>query len=130
MWQGSAKFTKYEEKFGKFCYHKTQKLGKNHNLGAFRVISEIQRAKFGVFVTYIFGGKIWGSDRTFRGKFFGAKPRDLLIWKYPPGSKHFVSFKILFSPYLNSSHLVSSANIDTVGVFRHDFTWSISGPRI
>ena len=29
-------------------------------LGAFGVISEIQRAKFGVFVTYIFGGKIWG----------------------------------------------------------------------
>ena len=27
-------------------------------LGAFGVISEIQRAKFGVSVTYIFGGKI------------------------------------------------------------------------
>ena len=27
-------------------------------LGTFGVISEIQRAKFGVFVTYIFGGKI------------------------------------------------------------------------
>ena len=22
-----------KEKFGKFCYHKTQKLGKNHNFG-------------------------------------------------------------------------------------------------
>ena len=53
-----AKFTKYEEKFGKFCYHKMQKLGKNPNFG---VKSEIQRAKFGVFVTYICGGKIWGS---------------------------------------------------------------------
>ena len=30
-------------------------------LGAFGVLYEIQRAKFGVFVTYIFGGKIWGS---------------------------------------------------------------------
>ena len=31
------------------------KVGKSPN---FRVISEIQRAKFGVFVTYIFGDKI------------------------------------------------------------------------
>ena len=30
-------------------------VGKNPNFG---VISEIQKAKFGVFVTYIFGGKI------------------------------------------------------------------------
>ena len=30
---------------------------KNPNFG---IISEIQRAQFGVFVTYIFGGKIWG----------------------------------------------------------------------
>ena len=37
-------------------------------LGTFGVISEIQRPKFGVSVTYIFGGKIWGSDMTFRGK--------------------------------------------------------------
>ena len=42
-------------KHGKFCHHKTQKLGKNANVW---VISEIQRAKFGVFVTYIYGGKI------------------------------------------------------------------------
>ena len=41
-------------------------------LEAFGVISEIQRAKFGVFVTYIFGGKIW--DQV----------PNLLIWKYPP----------------------------------------------
>ena len=52
-------------------------------LGAFGVISEIQRAKFGVSVTYIFGGKIWGSDMNFRGKMWGQAP-DLLIWKYPP----------------------------------------------
>ena len=32
------------------------KVGKSPNFG---VISEIQRAKFGVFVIYIFGGKIW-----------------------------------------------------------------------
>ena len=53
--QGPAKFTKYKEKFVKFCHQKTQKFGKSPN---FWVISEIQRAKFGVFVIYIFGGKI------------------------------------------------------------------------
>ena len=58
-----------------------QKLGKNPN---FEVKYEIQRAKFGVFVTYIFGGKILGSNKNFRGKFW-AKPPDLLIWKYPLG---------------------------------------------
>ena len=51
-------------------------------LGAFGIISEIQRAKFGVSVTYIFGGKIWGSDMNFRGKIWGQAPRPL-IWKYP-----------------------------------------------
>ena len=51
--QGPAKFPKEEEKLGKFCHHKTQMLGKSPNFG---VISEIDRAKFGVFVTYIFGG--------------------------------------------------------------------------
>ena len=54
--------------------------------GAFGVISEIQRAKFGVFVTYIFGGKIWGSDTNFRGNFWGhapSLPPSLLKWKYP-----------------------------------------------
>ena len=40
----------------------------------FAVISEIQRAKFGVFVTFIFGGKIWGSNKNFRGKFWGQAP--------------------------------------------------------
>ena len=44
-------------------------------LGAFGVISEIQRAKFGVFVTYIFGGKIWGYDTNLRGKFWGEALR-------------------------------------------------------
>ena len=35
-----------EAKFGSFCHHKTQKLGKRPNFG---VIYENQRAKFGVF---------------------------------------------------------------------------------
>ena len=42
--------------------------------GAFGVISEIQRVKFGVSVTYIFGGKIWGSDMNFRGKIWDQAP--------------------------------------------------------
>ena len=46
------------------------KVGKSPNFG---VISKIQRAKFGVFVIYTFGGKIWGSNKNFRGN-FGAKP--------------------------------------------------------
>ena len=58
-------------KFGKSCHHKTQKLGESPNFG---VISEIQRAKFGVFVIYIFGGKIWGSNKNFRGKIWGQAP--------------------------------------------------------
>ena len=48
------------------------KVGKNPNFG---VISEIQRAKFWVLVTYIFEGKIWRSDTNSRGKFWGKSPR-------------------------------------------------------
>ena len=40
-------------------------------LGAFGIIYETQRAKFGVFVAYISGGKIWSSDTNFIGKFWG-----------------------------------------------------------
>ena len=73
-------------KIGKFCYHKTQKLGKNPNFG---VTSEIQRAKIGVHVTYIFGGKIWGSDMNFRGKFWGQAPSPRPPnMEVPPGFKH------------------------------------------
>ena len=57
-----------------------QKLGKSPNFG---VISEIQRVKFWAFVTDIFGGKIWGSNKNSEAN-FGAKPPDLLILKYPP----------------------------------------------
>ena len=44
---------------------------KNPNFG---VISEIQRAKFGVFVTYIFGRKIWAQEE-FQRKVLGQAPR-------------------------------------------------------
>ena len=50
----------------------TQKLAKSPNFG---VKFQIHRAKFGVFVTYIFGGKIWGPNKNFRGKFWGQAPR-------------------------------------------------------
>ena len=48
------------------------------------VTSEIQRAKFGVVVTYIFGVKIWGSNKNFRNKFW-AQASNILMWKYFPG---------------------------------------------
>ena len=54
-------------------------------LGAFGVISEIQRAKFGVSVTYIFGRKIWGSDMNFRGKIWGQAPPTSLYGSTPSG---------------------------------------------
>ena len=58
-------------------------------LGAFGVIPEIQRAKFGVSVTYIFGGKILGSDINFRGKVWGQAPRPPYM-EVPPLSSSFV----------------------------------------
>ena len=54
-------------------------------LGAFGVISEIQRAKFGVSVTYIFGGKVWGSDMNFRGKIWGQASLTSLYGSTPSG---------------------------------------------
>ena len=54
-------------------------------LGAFGVISEIQRAKFGVSVTYIFGGKICGSDMNFRGKIWGQALPTSLYGSTPSG---------------------------------------------
>ena len=48
------------------------------------VISEIQRAKFGVFVIYIFGGKIWGSNKNFRGKICGHAPLRPPNMEVPP----------------------------------------------
>ena len=50
-------------------------------------ISEIQRAKFGVFVTYISGGKVQGLLHEFQWQILGPNPPDLLIWKYPLGIK-------------------------------------------
>ena len=84
----SGQVHKIRGKIGKFCHQKTQKLGKSTNFG---VISEIQRAKFGVFVIYIFGGKIWGSNKNFRGKIWGQAPRppnmEVPPWEFTSGVK-------------------------------------------
>ena len=53
----------------------------------FGVISEIQRAKFEVFVTYIFGGKIWGPNKNFRGKFGVQAPLRPPNMEVPPGDE-------------------------------------------
>ena len=53
---------------------------------------KIQRAKFGVFVTYIFGGKIWGSNKNFRGKFLGQAPRSPNMKVPPPPLKGLFDF--------------------------------------
>ena len=72
-----------------------QNLGKNPNFGViseiqranFGVISEIQRVKFWVLVTFIYEGKIWGSNTNFRGKFLDqASPSHPNI-EVPPGFK-------------------------------------------
>ena len=54
----------------------------------FRIISEIQRAKFGILLVYMFGGKIWGSgsDTNFRGKFCGKPPPQPPDMEVPPGN--------------------------------------------
>ena len=62
---------------------KDAKLGKSPN---FLVISEIQRAKFGVFVIYILEAEFGAPTRISEVK-FGPSPPDLLIWKYPPGCR-------------------------------------------
>ena len=53
-------------------------------LGAFGIISEIQKAKFGVSVTYIFGAKIWGSNMNFRGNIWGQAPPQPPNMEVPP----------------------------------------------
>ena len=62
------------EKPGEFRHHKTQKLGKSPNFG---VGSEIKRAKFGLFVTYIFGGRRQdlGLQQEFQRQILGPSPR-------------------------------------------------------
>ena len=55
----------------------------------FRIIFEIQRAKFGILLAYMSGGKIWGSgsDTNFRGKFCGQAPPQLPDMEVPPGNR-------------------------------------------
>ena len=52
-------------------------------LGAFGVTSEIQRATFGVFITYIIGDKILGLRHEFQRQILGpSPPPDMEV---PPG---------------------------------------------
>ena len=53
------------------------KVGKNPYFG---VISEIQTAKFGVLVTYTFGGKIWGTCHLY----FWRQNLGSKFWGQPP----------------------------------------------
>ena len=74
----SSQIHQIREKTWEVLSPQDAKVGKSPNFG---VISEIQRAKFGVYVTYIFGGKIWGSNKNFRGKFWGqaSRPPDMEV---------------------------------------------------
>ena len=78
-------------------------------LGAFGVISEIQRAKFGVSVTYIFGSKIWGSDMNFRGKIWGQAPPQPSYMEVPPLG---VKLKVKSIPYLKSGYMTGIIKIN------------------
>ena len=81
------------------------KIGKESQFwGQLGVISEIQRAKFGVSVTYIFGRKIWGSDMNFRGKIWGQAPRPPCMEVLPLG--------LLKSLYLIKAVFNSSSQLD------------------
>ena len=53
-----------EAKFGTRSGQVQQIRGKTWEVLLPQVKSEIQRAKFGVLVTCIFGGKIWGSNKN------------------------------------------------------------------
>ena len=69
MGQGPAKPTRQEEKLGKFCCHKTQKLGKN----PIGVISKFRGQNLG-HLAYIFWRQNWASNKNFRGRFWGQAP--------------------------------------------------------
>ena len=93
MGQGSAKLSNKRKNLGSSVTTRRKNWERITILGAFGVISEIQRAKFGVFVTYIFGGQIWGSYWNFKGKFWGqAPPRPPYMEVTPLGRSPSVSY--------------------------------------
>ena len=75
----------------------------------FGVISEIQRAKVGVFVIYNFGGKIWGSKKNFRGKIWGQAPRppnmEVPPWEFTSGVKD-VTFVLTYISFIIENGLL------------------------
>ena len=77
----SGQVHKIRGKFGKFCHHKTQKVGKSPDFG---VISEIQRAKSVGYLSFIFLEAKFGAPTRISEAKFEAKHPDLLIRKYPP----------------------------------------------
>ena len=77
---------KYQDAIPKSTKMRSQKVLKCDPKMNFGVISEIQMAMFGVFVTYIFGDKIWGSNKNFRGKLWGKAPQPPNLEVSPPCS--------------------------------------------
>ena len=78
----SGQFHQIRKKIWEVLSPQDAKVGKKSQ---FWVISEVQRAKFGVFVIYIFGGKIWRSNKSFRGKIWGQVPPQCPNMEVPPG---------------------------------------------
>ena len=70
MGQGPAKFTKQEEKLGKFCYHKTQKLGKIPILESYL---KFRGQNLG-YLSPIFLEAKFGAPTRISEANFGAKP--------------------------------------------------------
>ena len=103
----SSQFHQIREKIWEVLSPQDAKFEKSPSFG---VISEIQRAKFGVFVTYIFGGKIWGSNKNFRGKFWGQAPR-------PPDMEVAPLGEVLHRE-MNFRQLVSLSNKTSIACFQ------------
>ena len=107
MGQGSAELPNKRKNLGSSVTTRRKIWERITILGAFGVISEIQKAKFGVFVTYIFGGKIWGSDTNFRGKFWGQAPPRPPYMEVPSlGSELLFKFISGFNTVLGLSELI------------------------
>ena len=106
-----ARSSNKRKNLGKFWYHKKQKLGQNYGKEIyhtnFGVISEIQRAKFGNYLSPIsLEGKFWAFIQISEAK-FGAKtpppPPDLLIWKYSQwGQRHYSVLQIALTEVLTT----------------------------
>ena len=107
IWCKVRPSSQIREKIWEVLSPKDAKVGKSTNFG---VISEIQRAKFGVFVIYIFGGKIWGSNKNFRGKIWGQAPpsppnMEVPPWEFTSGVKD-VTFVLTYISFIIENGLL------------------------